>query len=201
MGLYDKPLPPRPEPRDDENNDDDEDEEEAYGMPQRLFQFDDLGNEINGLLPPLGRFVTDTSLPINFPVENRRVQVLAQNSGCNPLDAGWALEAHQGDDLESRMAITMARRVGLKQQQETLPESTADVDWDSELSTLMRGDTDPQEVIRPLGNDFEKRRSDTNNNMIDPKMGGLFDKGTPDDKWLPGTDNPTPVDDEPWFTG
>eukprot|EP00978_Attheya_sp_CCMP212_P020081 scaffold57085_cov46-Attheya_sp.AAC.2 len=35
MGLYDKPLPPRPKPRVDENNNDkDDDDEEAYGMQQ-----------------------------------------------------------------------------------------------------------------------------------------------------------------------
>ena len=234
MGLYDEPLPDRPdkankggpfnrinkndpklEPERSTSDDlyDDEEEDDYLTADDifRLFSFDDRGVETNDLLPSLGRRL-DTGIDCYFEPTDRKVVNLVEKTGCHPLDAAWALEAHRGDVTEAWMAISVVRRTALNGEA-ALPEmeEVQGTDWDSELKALLRSNgEEDEEVIRPLGTDGDglaDRRDDLRRKrQMDDLKDGVMDftdstEWGPNDQYLPGKDNPKPVDDEPWFTG
>lgn len=169
MGLYDHPLPPRPPPP--EEDDDDFIEESSV----RLFSFDTNGNEINNLLPSLGRRL-DKGVDCYFEPSDGKVRNLVEKTGCHVRDACWALEACRGEMTEAWTRISAARRM-------QLDNSTTD-DWD-ELAVEERF----RQVKAKRKFQQEKR-----------KESNYFQGGKPDENWLP-TNNPKPNDDEPWYTG
>ena len=214
MGLYDKPLPPRPAPRDkpesnknnnindddDDDDDDDNNDDTIMGLPDqspKLFRMLPSGKEANQLLPELSRYLT-SGIGCYYEETDRIVVALAENANCHPQDAAWALEACQGDPTEAWTRISMARRLGFMIQNQ-LPEETSDVDWDAELFSLLT--TDQTEIIRPLGKDgIQERKNEIANENTKRATKDMFQTGKPDDSWMPGA-KPGPVDDEPWFTG
>ena len=175
MGLYDKPLPPRPSPREDDNNnnnnDDDDDENQPFPIQERLFEFDMNGKEKRDLLPRLRRRL-DSGIECYFEEQDRVVQNLVEKTDCHPQDAAWALEACAGDITEAWTCISTARRTLLNSNEDSFPS---------------------------LQEQFEARLK-RDQATKDRKKWGTWAPGVVDEQWLP-TKNPNPVDDEPWFTG
>ena len=189
MGLYDTPLPPRPERRnEDENNDDNEDDDDDSSLvvevQQRLFQFNVDGTEKRDLLPRLSRTL-DSGIGCYFEETDRLVQNLVNKTDCNPKDAAWALEACKGDITEAWTRISMARR------QLLLDGTNNNIGGGmlfSEVSDLM------------AENEFEIRKEEMMEKDRERKRKEYLEPSKPDDDWLP-LKNPKPIDDEPWFTG
>ena len=206
MGLYDKPLPPRPAPRDDNNDDEPPADEfkdneidfiDTTQESPLLFNMLPSGKEANDLLPELDRYLT-SGVGCYFEVTDRVVLSLAENANCHPQDAAWALEACRGDPTEAWTRIGVARRVGYMKLNQ-LPAVDDNVDWDAELFSLLN--TDQSNVIRPLGKDgIQDRKDEIAKDNVKRATKDFFKPGNPDDSWMPGT-KPGPVDDEPWFTG
>ena len=201
MGLYDTPLPPQPsDDNNDDSNTDDDDEQEYLWTVSRLFQMQPDGQEARGLLPRLGRTL-ESGVGCYFEPTDRKVQNLVQKTQCHAEDVAWALEACKGDAQEAWLHISTARRILLNKKVAGLEQK--ETDWDSELSALLQ--TKETEVIRPVDREaYEKRKEsiakEAKKQQEAKKRKGLFDLGTPDEPWLP-TQNPNPIDDEPWFTG
>lgn len=219
MGLYDTPLPTRPPPRDDERNDrsNDVEEDELTLLPQQvLFSMQDDGTEAQALLPPLSRRL-DTGIGCYFEVTDRKVQNLAAQANCNPIDAAWALEACKGELVEARTCISVAQRqalesipvelrqtqnmemdecenddeVSLERSKEQQQSDTSGVDLDgvkADLYDMLRED------------EWEELAEERRKNRIYEKRMDAFKLSKKDAQWLPN-ENPRPVDDEPWFTG
>lgn len=181
--------------------DDDDDEIE------KLFSFNDVGDEVNDLLPSLGRNMK-IGIPCYFEPTDKKAQIVADKASCNIEDACWALEAHKGDIVESVISISMARRKVLNESV-ALPgkEEVENTDWDGELKSLLSsstkklGDDEFENDANPIGFDgtsderqiaLERRRF--------RKAAKNFMKSEKDQQWLP-KENPKPIDDEPWFTG
>ena len=169
MGLYDKPLPPRPPPRGDDGDD------FIIESSLKLFEFDASGNEVNNLLPSLGRRL-DKGVGCYFEPSDRKVRNLVEKTSCNVEDACWALEACRGDTTEAWTCISAARRTQLE-------SSSTDDGWDENAIE--------ERFRRVKAKKLKQGKS---------KESNLFQGGKPDENWLP-TNNPKPVDDEPWFTG
>jgi hypothetical protein len=183
MGLYDKPLPHRPspkEPNNDGNNNDDQ-EDQAYPVQNRLFAFDiQTGKEVRGLLPSLGRTL-ESGIGCYFEETDRLVVNLVGKTECHPEDAAWALEACRGDITEAWTRISVARR--------QLLDTTSDgFGLSSQVSELMA--ENEYEILKEER--LEQGRIQRQKEYLQP--------GTPDENWLPNS-NPKPVDEEPWFTG
>lgn len=194
MGLYDTPLPPRPERRnneDENNNDDNEDDDDDSSslvveeVQQRLFQFNVDGTEKRDLLPRLSRSL-DSGIGCYFEETDRLVQNLVKKTDCNPKDAAWALEACKGDITEAWTRISMARRQLL--QDGTNNNIGGGGMLFSEVSDLM------------AENEFEIRKEEMMEKDRERKRKEYLEPSKPDDDWLP-LKNPKPIDDEPWFTG
>jgi hypothetical protein len=190
MGLYDKPLPPRPPPRKEEpnNNDkdgDSEDENDAVMSSIRLFEFNDKGQEVNDLLPALSRRL-DTGIACYFEPQERLVQNLVDKTSCHVDDACWALEACQGDITEAWTRISMARRLAFnntKRGRSVDPVDEALFDIKMQQQFAQRKQNIIDEEKRRNAQDFWKSAKPKN------------------EQWTPGKSNPRPIDDEPWFTG
>ena len=191
MGLYDTPLPPRPPPRDDRNenkpddsDEDDDDDEDGSRSTVRLFQFNKQGKEVNDLLPSLGRRL-DTGIDCYFEPRDRKVRNLVDKTMCHVEDACWALEACKGDVTEAWTRISTARRLSLNVRRVDDEEFVDPDSWDVEMEELF---------------DYRKQQR-----LADEKRNAQTTRWTPPDdpnqQWTPGKANPTPVDDEPWFTG
>lgn len=178
MGLYDQPLPPRPSPRNSNNSGGDDEEEEDSFEAQRLFAFNTDGTEVRGWLPRLSRTL-ESGIDCYFEATDRIVQNLVSKTDCHPEDAAWALEACKGDITEAWTCISTARRQQLIGEDDSLS---------SEVSQLM------------AENDFEILKEERMEQERKRKRDEFFKSGTPDEDWLP-TNNPRPIDDEPWFTG
>jgi hypothetical protein len=155
MGLYDKPLPPRPPPREPEKNGDDDDDA-AFPIQQRLFEFDINGREKRDLLPSLSRTL-ESGIGCDFEASDRLVQNLVEKTECHPEDAAWALEACKGDITEAWTRISTARRQLLNSNEENRPS------------------LQEQFEVR-LKRDQEEK---------DRKKWGAFAPGKPDEQWLP----------------
>ena len=180
MGLYDTPLPPRPERRNEDDNNGNEDDSSLE--VQRLFQFNVDGTEKRDLLPRLSRSL-DSGIGCYFEESDRLVQNLVEKTDCNPEDAAWALEACKGDITEAWTRISMARR--------QLLDGTNYNDMGgmfSEVSELM------------AENEFEIQKEELMEQDRQRKSKEYFEPSKPNDDWLP-IKNPKPIDDEPWFTG
>jgi hypothetical protein len=197
MGLYDKPLPPRPSPREDPTNkdddvyDDDEDideyvEDDDDYVAERLFEFNMNGKEINDLLPSLRRRLT-TGVECYYVPTDRIVQNLVDKTSVNYIDACWALEACQGDITEAWTRISVARRLQLNQSRQKQI-----IDDDSEF------DEDDYEI--ELEDEYTSRKNNIEAQERKRKLDLYNQPSKPDDRWLP-KENPRPIDDEPWFTG
>lgn len=194
MGLYDKPLPPRPAP--DENRDRDEDFIRDDQLPT-LFSITNKGREVNRLLPNLARW-PKSATDFKFPQSHPKVLQLVVQTSCHWEDASWALEAHDEEMSLARMAIDGAQKRALEEGI-ALPkdQEIGSVDWDDELFQLLQ--TPEKDRVQPMGSDGKDQRRQ---NKIDEQKKGppkWFD-GKPDEPWLPGAP-PRPIDDEPWFTG
>lgn len=195
MGLYDEPLPPRPPPRKkptvpERSLEEIQEEQEevaaaATSSTEVLFSFTDKGKEVRNLLPSLGRFLT-SGIECYYEATDRLVVNLVDKTGCNPVDACWALEACKGDISEAWVSISTARRMRLSSQRDVV--NAAEEDWD----------IDSFEV--ELEEEFEQRKVDRKAAQKAQNRDDFFRGGDADDKWLPMA-NPNPVDDEPWFTG
>jgi hypothetical protein len=177
MGLYDKPLPPPPERRNETNKNDND--ESPYEV-QRLFKFNSDGSEARGLLPTLSRSL-DSGIGCYFERSDRLVQNLVEKTDCHPEDAAWALEACKGDITEAWTQISVARR--------QLLDDTKDIGGlSSEVSEII------------AENEFEIQKEERMEQEQKEKRAEYFRPSEPDQDWLP-IKNPTPIDDEPWFTG
>uniref|UniRef100_A0A7S2KA80 Uncharacterized protein n=1 Tax=Leptocylindrus danicus TaxID=163516 RepID=A0A7S2KA80_9STRA len=192
-GLYDDEVEPEPSKR--------------LWNTARLFKFDEDGNEVNNLLTPSDKYSPsnwiDMALHVEaYPrLEDEQVLMVAEKTKCHPIDADLALVALMGDTMAAMVAIGVAQRARLNASV-ALPsmEETQEVDWDAELKKL--NEEKDGEVIRSLGMDGEEVRKERKKwKIIKDSTKSAFKEGTPDAKWLPGPDNPNPVDDEPWFTG
>ncbi|GAX27625.1 hypothetical protein FisN_13Hu284 [Fistulifera solaris] len=171
MGLYDRPLPPRPPPLN--NDDEDEDEEDIIvAVSSPLFQFNALGQEVNNLLPPLRRPL-DKGIPCYFEPNDRMVQNLIDKTSCAVEDACWALEACQGDMTEAWTRISVARRNQLNQKERL--ENNVETEFQNRKQARLEKEQTRQRLER-------------------------MKRTKPDTPWLP-ISNPKPIDDEPWFTG
>lgn len=177
MGLYDDPLPPRPERRDETNT---TDSDESPYQVQRLFKFNLDGTESRGLLPRLGRSL-DSGIGCYFEHSDRLVQNLVDKTDCHPEDAAWALEACKGDITEAWTEISVARRQLLEGSEDARGLS-------AEVSELM------------AENEFEIMKEERMDRERIEKRKEYFRPSEPDQDWLP-LKNPKPIDDEPWFTG
>jgi hypothetical protein len=118
--------------------------------------------------------------------------------------------------MEASVAIALAQRNALNSQV-ALPSDFKDVDWDEELKQLMSNKKNNKQNPKTMSvedwQNFEqegyslgfdggcertealKRREQLN------KVKRMLEPGKPDEDWLPGSPNPKPLDDEPWFTG
>lgn len=202
MGLYDSPLPPRPSPRknnpnkstrnnfraNDENDDDDDEFEDEVPLllTERLFSFDQSGKEIRGLLPPLRRRL-DSGVACYFEATDRLVLNLVEKTACHPDDAGWALEACQGDITQAWTSISVARRLALNRDQQIANEAQ-----DAEY--------DPDDYEMEVLEEYQQRKTKLNAELKKRNRDEYLRLSEPDAPWLP-TKNPRPVEDEPWFTG
>ena len=192
MGLYDKPLPPRPMPRNEtskqegtgEDDDANEEDYERSDLQPILFSFNEDGTEVNGALPPLGRSLR-YGVECYYEVTDRIVRILIEKTDCHPTDAAWALEACKGDVTEAWTCISAARR-------QMLDYGRGGSSLSSEVSELMA--ENEYEILK------EERLENEKQQERQQKKTDHFSKGTPDEPWLP-RQNPKPVDDEPWFTG
>lgn len=229
MGLYDTPLPPRPPPREENeaSNKEGESEEEEdvvaeLSASQRLFQMKEDGREGQNLLPPLSRRL-DTGIDCYFEVTDRKVQNLAEQASCNPVDAAWALEACKGDLIEARTCISVAQRMALEEIEvelrKTQDKEADDKENEDEISLERSEDKKTQkdnnkndsglklddvkaELYDMLREDEWKEMAEERmNRRIYEKRMDAFKGSGKDAQWLPGKENPRPVDDEPWFTG
>jgi hypothetical protein len=183
MGLYDKPLPPRPAPRNGNNDDDknnNSDEDQPFQVQQRLFEFNLDGTEVRGFLPRLSRTL-ESGIDCYFEETDRLVQNLVGKTDCHPQDAAWALEACKEDITEAWTCISIARR------QLLIGDTTGGV-LSSEVSQLM------------AENEFEIIKEERTERERIERRNEYFKPGKPDEDWLPMM-NPNPNDDEPWFTG
>ncbi len=178
MGLYDRPLPPRPPPlNNDEDDDDDEDDDEdedaiIVAVSSQLFQFNALGQEVNDLLPPLRRRL-DKGIACYFEPQDQMVQNLIDKTSCSVEDACWALEACQGDLTEAWTRISVARRTQLNQ----------------------------NERMEDLAQQFaQQKQARLEKEKTRQRLERMKQRTKPDTPWLP-ISNPKPIDDEPWFTG
>ncbi|KAL3930492.1 MAG: hypothetical protein SGBAC_011741 [Bacillariaceae sp.] len=141
---------------------------------RRLFNFKLDGTESGGLLPPLSRSL-DSGIGCSFKPSDPEVQKLVETADCNALDAAWALDACKGDVTKAGSCIEAAR--------------TKFMDDGPSPSYSQNGGFDLRKAER-----LKKQESKTKGRIIV----GLPEPGEQD--WLP-IKNPTPVDDEPWFTG
>jgi hypothetical protein len=203
MGLYDKPLPPRPPPRQDpkqqqgktsanEEEDEEEEDEVVEETALRLFQFDAKGKEVNDGLPSLSRRL-DKGVDCYYEAGDRLVQNLVNKTSCSASDACWALEACQGDITEAWTRISVARRTQLDAARFPTTggnhnEEDTDDEWDEDSYKVEIEEEYERLKASRLANDKRNQIKDS------------FRGGTPDQPWLPKA-NPNPVDDEPWFTG
>ena len=211
MGLYDKPLPPRPPPRPDRSNkgknpnEDEEDEEDdddfAASMisTPRLFSFDpETGEEVNSLLPPLGRSLS-SGVGCYFEPTDRLVRNLVDKTGCAVEDACWALEACKGDFTEAWTSISTARRMNLNANR--LPQPSAETsDQDEILSEDSSFEWDEDSYEIEMEEEYERLKSKRISQERKRNVQDMFKGGQADQAWLPKA-NPRPIDDEPWFTG
>jgi hypothetical protein len=191
MGLYDKPLPPRPPPRAEPNkkkNVEDEDVEDFQeaAVSESLFQFEMNGKERRNLLPPLKRRL-DSGVECYFEPTDRLVQNLVGKTSVSVEDACWALEACQGDITEAWLCISTARRMLLDQSRMTQIVEEDDNEFD------------PDDYEIELQEDFEMRKSSSEAQELKRRTDILKKPSQPNNRWLP-TENPKAVDDEPWFT-
>ncbi|CAB9512825.1 expressed unknown protein [Seminavis robusta] len=199
MGLYDTPLPPPPPPREEEDKDDseendDDNDDEPLDVSQRLFSWAMDGTETQDLLPPLGRRL-DSGVGCYFEETDRKVQNLAENANCHAEDAAWALEACKGDTTEAWTRISMAKRMTL----ESIPLSTdTDNNDDDNSEFLKQVKADLYDMM--LEEDFQEMKEKRIKAEEIREYKKRFILSDKDAQWLP-TDNPKPVDDEPWFTG
>ena len=203
MGLYDTPLPPRPNRKKnedyddemDENEDSSEQQQQQQQQQQRLFQFNRQGKEERNLLPPLSRTL-ESGIDCYFETSDRLVQNLIQKTDCHPDDAAWALEACKGDLREAWTRISMARRmildgtstIGGGMTATTTSTSTTTTPLENEVSQLM------------AENEYEIRKEERLEKERLQQQKDYWTPAGPDQNWLP-IKNPKPVDDEPWFTG
>lgn len=171
MGLYDDPLPSLPRRT---NDDDKPSEQTSFSFEQRLFQMTDSGKEKNNLLPPLPRSLKSRPRSYFKPTD-RKVQNLVDKTSVDPVDACWALEACKGNISETLNRIETARRF-------VRDNPSAAINMDDDGWSVKRQEQE-----------FAKRESDRRKKEQQQKM--------QDEKWLPGKENPKPIDDEPWFTG
>jgi hypothetical protein len=185
MGLYDKPLPPRPPSR-DEPNDDDDDDDRLDSTSIHLFELLPSGKESRNRLPPLSRRL-DKGIGCYYEPTDRLVRRLVSKTSCSDRDACWALEACQGDLSEAWIRISVARRSQLDQSR-TRETDAVDEDWDEDLYDI--------ELLQQ----FEQQKMDRKKSQDKLNVQDVFKGGEPDQQYFP-TKNPRPVDDEPWFTG
>jgi hypothetical protein len=206
MGLYDTPLPPRPNDknnsrnddekqknptnfRSDNKNDDSDDDNELESLPiengmvERLFAFNANGKEVQGWLPPLSRRLV-YGVNCYYEPTDRIVQNLIEKTApIHPEDACWALEACNGDITEAWTRISTARRLKLEQLKQEQQQSTGDDDDDDLWKEFQARKKKLEQQAAQ-----QHQREDWKNSM------------KPDQPWLPNP-NPKPIDDEPWFTG
>ena len=130
---------------------------------------------------------------------------------CTAHDACWALEAHEGKIVEAVIDIALAQRNALNDAV-SLPgkEEVEQTDWDGELRDLnemqKKSKQGPGKDFEQAGFSIGMDGLEERNEKIKRKaqvdgFKRLLDKGEIDQDWLPGKQNPKPVDDEPWFTG
>jgi hypothetical protein len=193
MGLYDKPLPPPP-PSLPKNNDDNnkgteetDDEVKLDELPL-LFEMNKDGTERNGYLQPLVRRI-DTAGCYYGP-SDRIVQKLSKNANCHPSDAAWALESTRADIQEAWMRINVARRTELAKRS-SVGENTP--------NNHQRG-LEKEMYDLQIENEYEPRKANREEEEDGKRISKNANSNLPDQQWLP-TKNPTPTDDEPWFTG
>ena len=186
-----------------------EDDEEDLQKPN-LFEFDPIGSERNGRLPDLKRTLYD-GIPCYFEASDKKTQIVMEKTECSSHDACWALEAHEGDIVKSVISISMAQR-GVLNDSVALPdkEEVETTDWDEELRTLNKSEKGNGKELgeefenagRSIGMDgLQERKESMKRREMNDNIRRIFDKGEEDQDWLPGKQNPKPVDDEPWFTG
>jgi len=140
--------------------------------------------------------------------------LVARKTGCTQIEAQLALRRESNSVLYACMLISELQRAQLDAKT-SLPitEGTADgsdgsIDWDSEFASLSAkilsnaNGSDPEFDSFPMGadglSDYSKIRKEQARQY---ELKRRFESGKKDGKWLPGKENPKPVDDEPWFTG
>ena len=191
MGLYDTPLPPRPPPPKDDDDDDhdstqEDDDVDFVEITQRLFEFDESGQEVRHLLPPLRRRLdpnNTAAAACYMEPTDRLVQNLVQKTSCHVNDACWALEACRGDLQEAWLRISTARRLQLNNAAAAASEESTSLGDYQLAREIERRQQKKKKKAPPT-----KRKKD------------LLNPPEIDQPWLPR--NPKgPIDDEPWFTG
>ena len=214
MGLFDTPLPTSASSAEDENsgsrtfqtnqstpiNGNNNSLGASPPSPltpmKRIFSFRLDGTEKNNFLPPLSRSL-DTGLAPRVPLTDANVQTVSVNTHCLPEDAAWALEACQGDLLEASHRISTAQGMILEQTKNTLlsqktTTSSSLISSNGKVTSAKDKDKDLHSFRERLKQQERERRTrEESNNLA---------SGKPDGDWLP-LRNPTPVEDEPWFTG
>lgn len=140
---------------------------------RRLFNFKLDGTESRGLLPSLSRSL-DSGIGCSYKPSDPEVRNLAEKTDCNIRDAAWALEACKGDVTQAEGCIETAR--------EKFMDDTPSP------SSSQTGGFDLRKAEQ-----LKKQSAKKGKIIIGPPKPGEQD-------WLP-IKNPTPIDDEPWFTG
>lgn len=148
-------------------------EDETPISARRLFNFKLDGSETRGLLPPLSRSL-DSGIGCSFKPSDPEVMTLVAKTDCMVQDAAWALDACKGDATEAERCIQAARE---KFMNDKPTPSSSQV-----------GGFDLRKAEQIKKQSVKKGRI-----IIGPPKPGEQD-------WLP-IKNPTPIDDEPWFTG
>lgn len=117
---------------------------------------------------------------------------LMTKTDCLPSDAAWALEACKGDLQEAWICISVARRKKLMDLNQEVDDTIPD-EIQQRFSELM---VQREFEVRKEELHVEKTRKTAKQRLKD-----LLDRRESDEHWLPGKQNPRPVEDEPWFTG
>jgi hypothetical protein len=218
MGLYDDSLPPRPSPleKEPERGDDEDDDDDIFlvSSSPRLFSLRDDGTERQNLLPPLGLRL-DLGMDCNFEPTDGKVQNLADQTSCHPWDAAWALEACKGDLVEAKTRIMVAQRLALEQVDvaERTTCQADSVENDDEISVERSPDAKNNSNNDGGGVSLDAVKADLYDRMQQDEWEEMTEQrrneqrrnafrwGEKDTQWLPGKENPRPIEDEPWFTG
>lgn len=190
MGLYDTPLPPRPAPRSNSGNNDPQPEDNDDSVDDEFMNRNKIEN--NEPLPPQKGRVSP-----KYEEQDPKVAGIVRGLNVPWEDAALALEANEGNFNEAWMAVSNQKQKTIGENV-TVPKASG-IDWDKEFAVR----SSITKSIRPPGKDGIKNPNrETAQERFKRGVKEYFTKSerTGAQDWLPQK-NPTPDEDEPWYTG